>query len=548
MFRRNAICFAAALIVALCLALLSSAGDRASAAVYTVTVSGDSADGVCDGHCSLREAVMAANANISTIDTISIPAGTFSLGIGGSENALNPAAQLDLDLLNNNTTINGAGAGATIIDANYIDRIFEIHLNKFVTINNLTLQHGAPVGQGGALTAAGGSTVNLNGVVVAENQANDGGGIWNGGSMTISASTVRDNVGNNGGGLFSGSNASLLVVGSSFHGNQAGGAGGGAVYNDNNANFWNVTISDNFATNSGGGGGGILNYNTTDLNLQNVTLTNNSSSSSDKGGGIRNFGFLKIWNSIIANNAGGGGNCSPAGPYSQVALTSLGDNIDWGAPNCGFYAAGDIGANPNLGALQNNGGTTNTRALLPGSAAIDAETHGGDCFSTDQRGIARPQGAACDIGAFEAAGAGPTPTPPPTPPPTPSPSPSPTPTPPPTSDNDGDGWTASAESLIGTGPGDPCGNNGWPADLVPGGIQPNTLNLQDFGSFVTPVRRLGTSVGDPGFSARWDLIPGSTVGEHINITDIAALVVGSSGYPPMFGGQRAYGMTCPFPP
>jgi CSLREA domain-containing protein len=545
--RPLSLAFAGALVAA---ALLLSLHDsqQASAAVYTVTNTSDSADGACDGNCSLREAVMAANANISTIDTISIPPGTYTLTLNAAENALNPAAMRDLDLLNNNTTINGAGAAATIIDANYIDRVFEVHLNKVVTISNLTIQRGAPIGQGGGLTAAGGSTVTLNNVVIAENQANDGGGIWNGGSMTIAASTVRDNIGNNGGGIFSGSNAYLLLNQVALHGNQAGGLGGGGLYNDNTANIWNSTISDNFATNSGGGGGGILNYNTTDLNLQNVTISNNSSSSSDKGGGIRNFGSLDIWNSIVANNAGGGGNCSPVGPYSQVAINSLGDNIDWGAANCGLGALGDMNANPNLGALQNNGGPTATRALLPGSAAIDAETHGGDCFPTDQRGVARPQGPACDIGAFEAGAAGPTPTPSPTPPPTPTPSPSPTPTPPPTSDTDGDGWTAAAEGLIGTNPSDPCGGAAWPADLYPGGIQPNTLNIQDLGSFLTPVRHLGTSQGEPGFNARWDLIPGSTVGKHINITDIASLVTGATGYPPMCGGTRAYGQTCPFPP
>jgi hypothetical protein len=83
---------------------------------------------------------------------------------------------------------------------------------------------------------------------------------------------------------------------------------------------------------------------------------------------------------------------------------------------------------------------------------------------------------------------------------------------------------------------------------VPGGLQPNTLNIQDLGSFVVPVRRLGTSPGDPGFSARWDLVPGTTLGKYINLTDIATLITGSTGYPPMFGGARAYGRTCPLPP
>ena len=99
-------------------------------------------------------------------------------------------------------------------------------------------------------------------------------------------------------------------------------------------------------------------------------------------------------------------------------------------------------------------------------------------------------------------------TPTPGAPPTSTPSPTPVPTPTPSSvDSDGDGWTDGAESLIGTHPGDPCGVNAWPADLVPD----NALSVQDLSSFVAPVRRLGTSLGHPDFSARWDLVPGSAV-------------------------------------
>jgi CSLREA domain-containing protein len=541
-FRPIPLAVTAALTLVLSMAALTD--HPAHAAVFNVNTTSDSADGVCDGQCSLRDAIMAANANIATIDTISIPAGTYVLSIGGAENALSPAAQLDLDIQNNSTTINGAGAGVTIIDANYIDRVFEVHLNKTITMNDLTIRRGAPVGQGGGLTAAGGSTVTLNRVEVAENQANDGGGIWNGGTMTLGGSTVRDNIASTGGGIFNGSNAGITINLTSIYGNQAGGVGGGGIYNDNTAGIFNSTISDNVATNSGGGGGGVLNYTTSGLSLHNVTLTNNSSSSTDKGGGIRNYGTLGIVNSIVANNAGGGGNCAPINAYSPSAVISFGDNLEWGGATCGFGALGDANANPNLGPLQFNGGPTATRALLPGSAAIDTETHGGDCFPTDQRGSGRPQGAACDKGAFEAAAAGPTPTPAPTPSPAPTASPSPGPT----SDNDGDGWTAQAEAAIGTDPTDPCGGMSWPADLISGGFQPNTLNVQDVGSFLTPVRRLGTSPGDANFAARWDLIPGSTAGKHINVADVASLIAGASGYPPMFGGQRAFGQTCPYPP
>ena len=116
-------------------------------------------------------------------------------------------------------------------------------------------------------------------------------------------------------------------------------------------------------------------------------------------------------------------------------------------------------------------------------------------------------------------------------------------------DNDGDGYTNGAESSIGTGEGDPCGEPGWPSDFVPGGIAPNTFNIQDLGSFVVPTRRLGKSPGQTGFSARWDLVPGSTVGgPHINVADLAAPMSGVAGYPPMLDGQRAFGRTCPFAP
>jgi len=72
----------------------------------------------------------------------------------------------------------------------------------------------------------------------------------------------------------------------------------------------------------------------------------------------------------------------------------------------------------------------------------------------------------------------------------------------------------------------------------------NRLDIVDLASFIAPTRRLGTSPGDASFNPRWDLVPGSTVGDHINVSDIAALLSGPTGYPPMFGGARAYGQAC----
>jgi hypothetical protein len=115
-------------------------------------------------------------------------------------------------------------------------------------------------------------------------------------------------------------------------------------------------------------------------------------------------------------------------------------------------------------------------------------------------------------------------------------------------DCDGDGYKGAAESYATTSDQDPCGGSGWPSDVLSGGITPNTLTVQDVGSFVTPVRRLGASTGSPGFSTRWDIVPGSVTGAMINVQDIIAMTTGTTGYPPMFGGQRAFGQACPYAP
>ena len=81
-------------------------------------------------------------------------------------------------------------------------------------------------------------------------------------------------------------------------------------------------------------------------------------------------------------------------------MTSQGHNLD-SDNTCNLSSVGDLpNTDPLLGPLQDNGGPTETHALLPESPAIDAGDNAA-CPSTDQRGIIRPQGSACDIGAFE---------------------------------------------------------------------------------------------------------------------------------------------------
>ena len=122
-------------------------------------------------------------------------------------------------------------------------------------------------------------------------------------------------------------------------------------------------------------------------------------------------------------------------------------------------------------------------------------------------------------------------------------------------DDDNDGFTDATETLIGTGALDPCGHDGWPADLAG---PDNTLNIGDFSSFLFPPRQDGTfnKIGHPvpdpqdPTIARWDLAPNNL----IDIGDLNAInpaVEAPTARPPMLGGQPAFftnGGQCPFPP
>lgn len=111
------------------------------------------------------------------------------------------------------------------------------------------------------------------------------------------------------------------------------------------------------------------------------------------------------------------------------------------------------------------------------------------------------------------------------------------------SDDDGDGFEAAIELHVGTDPSAPCGGDGWPADLVPDGFSENKLDIQDFGSFAAPIRRLNTDIDSIEGNVRWDLVPGrGAFGADLNLQDMGALIV---LYPPMLDGERAFNQHCP---
>ena len=173
--------------------------------------------------------------------------------------------------------------------------------------------------------------------------------------------------------------ATLTVINSTISDNSAD-QGAGIYNNGGTLTMTNSTVSGNSAV---WYGGGI--YVGTAATVRNSTISGNSGS---PGGGIYNRGTTTLQNTIVANSPAGG-NCS--GP-----ITDGGGNLSYPDARCP-----GMNADPKLGALADNGGTTRTRALLPGSPAIDAGS-ATDCPDADQRGVTRPQGDGCDIGAYEA--------------------------------------------------------------------------------------------------------------------------------------------------
>jgi CSLREA domain-containing protein len=382
-------------------ALFLSLSPFALANTYVVTKTTDTNDGACDADCSLREAIIAANANPGA-DIITLPPGNYVLTIAGANEDAGATGDLDIT---DSVTINGAGAASTIVDAGgIVDRVFHI-LGGTVAFNGITIRNGLPPpGDNGAGIFIASGTLAITGCVISGNTTSNGGngaGIFSEGSFTVDTSTIQGNTtggGGNGGGIYD-DNGALTITASTVAGNSVlpTGDGGGIYNNANGMVLTNVTITANNAFD----GGGIFN-NGIIVNAINVTLADNSAGAT--GGGINNNGTVTFTSSILADNI------ADTGPQCQGVVTDGGTNLQFPGTDCG---ASIPSADPLLVPLGDNGGPTQTMALGAGSPAIDAATE--ICPPVppvDQRGITRPQGPACDIGAFElVAGGGPTPTP-----------------------------------------------------------------------------------------------------------------------------------------
>jgi hypothetical protein len=230
----------------------------------------------------------------------------------------------------------------------------------------------------------------LTNVIITGNTAIGGGGMANDSSSpTLTNVTFSGNQGNQGGGManYEGANPTLTNV--TFNGNKANENGGGIVnYGSASPTLTNVTLSGNQAGLNGGGighGGGTL-------TLKNVTFFGNQAAT---GGAIANStGTVQVTNSIIANSTGSA-NCSGA-------ITSGGYNLATDT-SCNLTAQTDRPpADPKLAPLgEYDGASIQTHDLLEGSPAFDTGNCSNNTVTSDARGVSRPQGQGCDIGAHE---------------------------------------------------------------------------------------------------------------------------------------------------
>jgi CSLREA domain-containing protein len=245
----------------------------------------------------------------------------------------------------------------------------------------------------------------------------DGGGITVGNAaMALTNTTVADNESTDwAGGVYCTHGSTCTIRDCTIAYNKSAFRGGGLTGTNSNTTVVNTTISGNVASSLGGGG--VSSFTGTML-LDFVTVAGNSSPAG--GGGIqRALSTLTVRSSLVADNSGGGS------PDCSGAITSGGYNLVENLTGCGLVVGtGDVtGVDPGLLGLADNGGSTETHALTPASAAVDAIPAGtngcGSTVTTDQRGEFRPLDgddsgtAACDKGAFELAGAGDCPVEPP---------------------------------------------------------------------------------------------------------------------------------------
>ncbi len=327
------------------------------------------------------------------------------------------------------------GTGTADINGTYQGGGIYVGSGSSLSLKNSTITGNKTPGYGLGAGIYGQGTISITDSVISGNAALGsnavGGGIYNIGTLSITNSTITGNYTDTNygraGGIYN--EGTLTIAKSTISGNQAGGWWGpvGGIYSNGTLTITDSTIADNGACS---GGGGIQSDGT--LTITNSTISGNNSHHGT--GGIQSYGTLTITNSTVSGNSTNvewgtaSLNSNDPNGASKVEFTTISGLASWVASmdvnfwggeiansvivgNCqsdrnvvnswvsNGSCAATFSGDPLLGQLADNGGPTKTHALLFGSPLLDLA---GTCTGTDQRGVARPQGAGCDLGAYEA--------------------------------------------------------------------------------------------------------------------------------------------------
>ncbi len=338
------------------IAALTLAASTASADTLVVANTNDAGPG------SLRDTVGAAK----TGDTVQVPAGTYTL-----------AGQI---LILKSISITGAGARSTVLDGGKVSRIFGISsaASPGVTISGATLTHGE-TGFGGAIDTDARLTLNDDAIVDNTATVSGGGGIYSTAGLIMDRDLIAGNSAPQGSGggieLVVTLNATSLIFDTTLAFNTAAGNGGGidqSTAHGQTLFLSGDTFDGNVLTGAASAGGNLF---------------------SGPGATVTPFG------SVFTNGV------APSAPDCSVAtLLSAGYNVGQ-ADDIACLAGGGVTtdtfvADAQLGSLRDNGGQTDTLMPAAGGPLVD---HGNpaSCTTFDQRGVSRPQGATCDVGAVE---------------------------------------------------------------------------------------------------------------------------------------------------
>jgi hypothetical protein len=387
-------------------ALLLALGEGAASAA-TIKVNTKIPGIISDGKCSLIEAIENANdtatgqphadcaaGDPAGADTIELPK-MQTITLTSVHNAtLFPTG---LPVITSEITIEGNGAKIVRDPAAAAFNLITVNSTGDLTLKKVTLSGG----ERGIFNFNYGILTVENSTISGNSSDYSGGGIFNYRytTLTITNSTISGNSAYySGGGIFG--YGTLTITNSTISGNSA--RGGGGIRSYAILTISNSTISGNSAI---GGAGIFNNYSAT---LENSTISGNSAT---VGGGIFNdySAALTLRNSLISGNA-----ASAGGPevYNYVGGSVIADDFNLfgvsGVAGVSGFSPGATDIVPAvpldkiIGPLKKNGGPTKTHALVKGSPALNVVPLADpECTGTDQRGVARPQGGACDIGSFE---------------------------------------------------------------------------------------------------------------------------------------------------